>query len=139
MTVGLASTAVADAWLNTLRGGGNGSNFTAPAVQAAKLHTGDPGAAGTANASLETDRQAVEFGAPGAGGGGRQMSLSNAPSWATWDQGPETVSHLSVWDNVTDGLGAFFYSAALTTPRAVDDDDTLNLTSLTFALTPVAA
>jgi hypothetical protein len=67
------------------------------------------------------------------------MSLSNAPSWATWDQGPETISHLSVWDNVTDGLGAFFYSAALTTPRAVDDDDTLNLTSLTFALTPVAA
>jgi hypothetical protein len=136
--VGLA-TALADGWLGTLRGGGNGTNYTAPASTHAQLHTADPGAAGNTAASAETDRMAVEFGAPGAGGGGRQMSLSNAPSWATWDQGPETISHISVWDAATDGTGNFLYSAALTTPRAVDNDDTLNLTSLTFALTPIAA
>ncbi|AKJ71626.1 hypothetical protein SPI1_33 [Skermania phage SPI1] len=52
MTVGISTVAVANRMLDWLRG-------TAPATIAGlylKLHTGDPGAAGTANASAVTTR-----------------------------------------------------------------------------------
>ena len=38
-----------NAWANTIRGGGNGTNYTAPAAVYVKLHTGAPGEDGTAN------------------------------------------------------------------------------------------
>jgi len=113
---------------NALRGGGNGSSFTAPAAVYAKLHTGDPGEAGTSNAAGETTRQAVEFGAASSG----VISLSNSPSWTNVSTS-ETYSYVSLWDNVSAGncLG----SGALTSPVAVTAGDTFNLTALTYTFT----
>lgn len=113
---------------NALRGGGNGSSFTAPAAVYAKLHTGDPGEAGTSNAAGETTRQAVEFGAASSG----VISLSNSPSWTNVSTS-ETYSHVSLWDNVSAGncLG----SGALTSSVAVTAGDTFNLTALTYTFT----
>lgn len=138
MATGLAS-GLADGWLNTIRGGGAGTTFTAAAVQALKLHTnaGDPGAAGTSNASANTTRQALTMGASASGGGGRQIALSNSPTWSSWASGSETIGYFSDWDSTT--AGAFQWSAALTTPKAVANGDTLTVTSVTVALTPIAA
>lgn len=125
MTVGL-STAHAHGLINILRG----TNYTGitPYVQ---LHTGDPGAAGTANASAETERKEVTFAAPSAG-----SSTASAVSWASWDAGDETISHCSVWDAATDGN--FIQSGALAASKDVENGDTLNLT-LTASFTPIAA
>lgn len=114
-----------DAVANTLRGGGNGVSFTAPAAVYAKLHTGDPGENGTSNAAGETTRQAIESGASSGG----VISLSNAPSWTNVSTS-ETYSHISLWDHISAGncLG----SGALTTPKVVTAGDTFNLTALTY-------
>lgn len=113
---------------NALRGGGNGTSFTAPAAVYAKLHTGDPGEAGTSNAATETTRKAVEFGAASSG----VISLSNSPSW-TNVAATETYSHISLWDNISAGncLGA----GALTSSVSVTAGDTFNLTALTYTFT----
>ena len=113
---------------NALRGGGNGTSYTAPAAVYAKLHTGDPGEAGTSNAAGNTTRQAVEFGAASGG----VISLSNSPSWTAVST-TETYSHISLWDNSTAGncLGA----GALSSSVAVTAGDTFNLTALTYTFT----
>lgn len=114
-----------DAIANALRGGGNGTSFTAPAAVYAKLHTGDPGEAGTSNAATNTSRQAVTFGASSGG----VISLSNSPSWTNVST-TETYSHISLWDNSTAGncLG----SGALSSSVAVTAGDTFTLTALTY-------
>jgi hypothetical protein len=102
-----------------------GTTFTAPAVQAAKLHTADPGAAGTtAAAAGDTTRKALTFNAASAG----SMSLTSSP--AAWTNGgtSETLTHISVWDSTT--AGNFQYSAALTASQAWVSTNTFTLTSL---------
>ena len=113
---------------NALRGGGNGTSFTAPSAVYAKLHTGDPGEAGTSNAAGNTSRQAVEFGAASGG----VISLTNSPSWTNVST-TETYSHISLWDNSTAGncLGA----GALSSSVSVTAGDTFNLTALTYTFT----
>lgn len=135
MAVGL-SVALATAWLNTIRGGGNGVNITAPAVIATKLHTADPGATAVTAPSANTTRVATTFGAP-TGSGPVAIALSNSPSWASWASGSETISHVSEFDSVT--VGSFQFSGVLTTPKAVVNGDTLTLTSLSVSLAPIAA
>lgn len=130
MTVGLHATNLANKWLDML----GATAFTAPASANVKLHTGDPGSAGTANASAETTRKALTWSAASAGS---KAITATLPSWPSWSVGNETISHMSVWDNIT--AGVFLYSFALTTPRAVTNGDTLNLTSHTVSMTPVAA
>lgn len=113
---------------NALRGGGNGTSYTAPAAVYAKLHTGDPGEAGTSNAAGETTRKEVQFGAASGG----VISLSNSPSWTNVSTS-ETYSHVSLWDSSTAGncLG----SGALSSSVAVTAGDTFNLTGLTYTFT----
>jgi hypothetical protein len=111
-----------------------GTAFTAPATTAVKLHTGDPGAAGTANASANTTRPALTWSAASAGS---KAITSTLPSWASWAAGTETISHMGVWDSTT--AGNFLYSFALTASKTVTNGDTLNLTSHTISLTPIAA
>lgn len=126
MTVG-QSTAWAHPILNLLRA----TNITAPAGVYLKVHTGDPGSAGTSNASAETTRKAVTFGAPSAG-----SSAASAVSWATWSAGSETISHVSLWDASTNGT--FIQSGALAASKAVTNGDTLNVT-VTATQGPIAA
>lgn len=134
MTVGLSAVNTANAWLNTLRGGGVGTTFTAAATLYAGVHTGDPGSAGTANVSVgSTTRLAITMGAAASG----SQSLSSTPP--VWTNGgtSETLSHITVWSAAT--TGTFYYSAALTTPQAWASGNTFTLTSLTVSLTPLAA
>lgn len=130
MTVGLHAVNLANKWLDMLAG----TAFTAPSTANVKLHTGDPGSAGTSNASAETTRKALTWSAASAGS---KAIAATLPSWATWSAGSETISHISVWDNIS--AGNFLFSVALTASKSVTNGDTLNLTSLTFAFTPIAA
>jgi hypothetical protein len=106
-----------------------GSAYTAPSGLYVKLHTGDPGEAGTNNAAGETDRIAVTFGAASSG----SMSGTGSPV-AEWTNvsTTETITHFSIWDNSTAGncLG----SGALSGSVSVTAGDTLQLTALTWAL-----
>jgi hypothetical protein len=49
----------------------------------------------------------------------------------------ETISHISLHDAST--AGSFLWSVALTASKSVINGDTLSLTSLTLAFTPIAA
>lgn len=128
MTVGISTVAVADRMLDWLRG-------TAPATIAGlylKLHTGDPGAAGTANASAVTTRPQITMAAASGGA----MSLSSASGSYTMTA-TETITHVSVWDAST--AGTFLMSMALTTSRSVVNGDVLTINSVTISHTPLAA
>ncbi len=129
MTVGLSATAVANGWLDTLAG----TAYTAPAGFYVKLHTGDPGSAGTSSASAETTRKSVSWSAASAG----SKSMSGTVSWTSWAAGSETISHVSFWSAST--AGTFLGSAALTASKSVANGDTLTLSTLTVARTPIAA
>lgn len=133
MTVGFSGANTANAWLNVLRGT-SAATFTGITTLFVQLHTGDPGASGTANVSSVTTRPAVNFNAAAAG----SQTIANTPSWASWaGTNGEVVTHVSVWG--ASSAGTFYYSVALTASKTLNTGDTLNLTTLTVALTPIAA
>lgn len=92
-----------------------------------KLHIGDPGEAGTANAAGETTRKAASFGNSASG-----TATSDADLTWTNVSTSETYTHVSMWDASTAGncLG----SGALTSSKAVIAADTFVIPSgsLTF-------
>lgn len=127
MTVGLAATTLANNWLNMLRA----VAFTAPAATYIKLHTADPGVAGTTAPSAVTTRSLATFSAASGGA----IALSNSPTFTM--TATEVITHISVWDAST--AGNFLWSAALTTSKSVVNTDTLTFTTLGVSLTPIAA
>jgi hypothetical protein len=132
MAVGLSTVNLANLWLDVLRLQG----ITAKSVVAVKLHTGDPTSAGTGAPSSVTTRSTITFAAAASG----SIASNNVPSWATWaGTSPETVTHISLWDNAT--AGNFLCSLALTASKVMSTGDTLNLTSggTVISLTPLAA
>lgn len=126
MTAGLAS-AHANELLEVYRG-----TAVAGKTLYAKLHTGDPGAAGTANASAVTTRQALTFAAASGG----SMALASSPTAWTMT-GAETLTHISLWDAASGG--GFVRSVALASSKTVAAADTFTLTVCTLGWTPVAA
>jgi hypothetical protein len=126
----MSTVNLANEWLDML----GASAFTAPANTYVKLHTADPGSAGATAASANTTRVILAWAVAASGS---KAITATLPQWATWAAGSETISHISVWDNLT--AGNFLFSAALTVSKAITNGDTLNLTALTFALTPLAA
>ena len=129
MTVGLSAVNTADKLLNTI--GRSGTTFTAGSLYV-KLHTADPGASGATAASAVTTRYACTFSASSAG------SMALTSMGGTWSMtATETISHISLWDAST--AGNFMWSVALTASKSVVSGDTLSLTSLTLAFTPIAA
>jgi hypothetical protein len=132
VTAGLAPSLVSG-WLNTLRT--TGSAYPAVAGTFAQLHTGDPGAAGTANVSVgSTTRNSFTFAASASGSA---LALSAAPS--AWTNGgtSETLTHISVWTASTSGT--LLFTVALTASKAWASADTFSLTSLGAALSPQSA
>lgn len=119
MATGLSS-GYADNVLNVRRG----TSLTAFTAHL-RLHTGDPGGAGTANASAEALRKALTYGAPSTVSTNRSMTAT-AVSWTSWSAGAETISFVSEWDNLT--AGNFTSSGALASARAVVNGDTLTVT-----------
>lgn len=128
MAVGMIA-AHANAWLNML----SGTAYTAPAGSFIKLHTADPGAAAATAPSANTTRVAATWAAAAAG----SKAINNTPTWASWASGTETITHISEWDAST--VGNAIFTAVLTASKTVTNGDTLTLSSLTFALTPIAA
>lgn len=130
MAVGLAS-AIANSILNALC---RNVAWTQPAAFFVKLHTGDPGAAGTANAAGNTSRQAATFSASAAGA----ITTSADIVWTNVNTA-ETYSHLSFWDAASSGT--FLGSAALTATKlvAVGDTFTIPAGSESISITAIAA
>lgn len=104
MTVGWSSTA-GNAALTTLVG-------TYTWVQ---LHVGDPGANGTANVAVETDRVQITWGAVAAGA----VSNSTLLQWLTV-AGTEDFTHFSVW--TASSAGTFGFSGTITANAVVAGD-----------------
>lgn len=125
MTAG-ASATTANARLNVYRSTSN----TGIAVFL-KLHTGDPGAAGTTNPSAVTTRNAVTFSAASAG----SMALSSISTYSMTSS--ETITHGSLWD--ASSAGNFQESFAFTASVAVVNTTVLTVNSLTIAESPLAA
>lgn len=130
MTVGLHAANLANEWLDMLAN----SAFAEKANTYVKLHTGDPGSAGTSNASANTTRVVISW---SAASGGSKAITTTLPAWTSWASGSETISHISIWDNLT--AGNFLYSVTLTASRAVVNGDSLTLASHSIAFTPIAA
>lgn len=140
MTVGLSAVNTADAWLNVFRGGGAGSNITAPSTVYVQLHTADPAGSGTTAVSTAGSRQAITFGASAAVSTTRAITSSNAPQWTNWaGTNGEVVTHVSFWS--ASSAGTFYWSAALAASKTVGTGDTVTLTSgaTSLALSPIAA
>jgi hypothetical protein len=108
------STYFRDAVLNTLRG----TAITGITTRVS-LHTASPGLTG-ANEVVPGGnayaRQLVTFGAPGTGGGGRQVANTGAVTWTNMPG--VTVTHVGLWDALT--TGNFLYGDALTAPQVVN-------------------
>lgn len=131
MTAGFSVTNVLNGWLDALRAG---TTYTKPAANYVQIHTGDPGAAGTANASAgSTTRSALT---QGAASNGSVALTGTAPSFTNGGTS-ESISHISVWSAATGGT--FLYSVALTSAKTWGAGDVLTLNSCTVSLTPAAA
>ena len=92
-----------------------------------KLHLGDPGENGTANAAAETTREQVTFGAASAG-----AVVSSAPVTWTNVAATETITHISLWDDPTAGNALGSATLSVAAPLVAGDD--LTLTTITFTL-----
>ena len=93
----------------------------------AKLHLGDPGEAGTANAAVEATRKAVSFNAAASG----SMAASATITWTNVST-TETYTHWSLWDASTSGNN--LWNGAFNTSAAVTAGDTFQITALTLTL-----
>ncbi len=124
MAVGM-STATANSILNAI---GNATAYSLTNVYV-KLHIGDPGAAGTANAATETTRKVVSFGAASGG----SMTNDAAITW-TSITGSQDATHFSLWDDVSAGN---FVGSGTITANAYTAGDTYNVAAgaLTLSLT----
>lgn len=124
MAVGLAASVV-NGWLD-------GSFSTTNAW--VKLHTADPGSAGTtAAAAGDTTRKQATMASAAAGS---KAMTGTAGPWTNVST-TETLTHISLWTLVT--AGTFQGSAALTASQAWVNTNTFTLTGLTIAITPIAA
>lgn len=129
MTVGLHTANLANKILDHLRGG---TAWVQPSGIYLKAHTGDPGAAGTANASAVTTRSQAGFAA--AASGAIALTGTN-PSFSM--TATEVITHLSAWD--ASSAGNFLWSVALSASKSVASGDTLTITTCGLSLGALAA
>ena len=131
MTVGLAP-GIAQAMLDALC---RNVAWTQPAAFWLKLHTGDPGAVGTANAFGDTTRRQATFSATAADG---TITTSADINWTNLSAAG-TISHVSFWS--AGSGGTFLGSDDLVTPRtvALADSFTILAGDVDLSLAPVAA
>ena len=101
--------------------------WTMPTTVYVKLHTGDGGEDGTANAATNSTRKAVSWATASAG----SIASSALVEWTTVST-TETYSHWSLWDAST--AGNCLWTGALSTSAAVVAGDTFQITTLTLTL-----
>ncbi|SLE91229.1 gp34 protein [Mycobacteroides abscessus subsp. abscessus] len=105
--------------------------YTPPATVYAKMHTGDPGANGTANASSVATRYACAFAAAAAG----TISQTNTPEHTLG--ATETIVGVSFWDHPT--AGNFLWSSQAAASKSGASGDIIRINTDTLALGPLAA
>ena len=119
------SNYLANQWLDAL---GNDDTFAVAAVYV-KLHVGDPGSAGTANAATETTRKEASFAAASSG----SLASDAAITW-TNIAGSQDATHFTAWDNVS--AGNFLFSGTVTANAySAGDTFTISSSALTVSLT----
>jgi len=119
------SAYLCNAFLDAL---GNNTSYAVAQVYI-KLHTGDPGAAGTANPATETTRKSVSFGAASAGA----ITSDADISW-TNISGSQDATHFTAWDSLT--VGNFLFSGSITAnPYTAGDTYTISSGNLSASLT----
>lgn len=123
MTVG-ASATNANSLVDSITGAGGGGFL--------QFHTGDPGAAGTANSGSAT-RVAIAWPASSSG----TATQTGTATFASWTGGSVTLSHFSLW-SASSG-GTFRGSGAFAVARAVINGDSLNVSGIVVSASPVAA
>lgn len=124
MATGL-SAYLANALLDSV---GNATSFSVANVYV-KLHVGDPGANGTANAATETTRKACTFAAASGG----SISSDAAVTW-TNIAGSQDATFFTAWDNAS--AGNFLFSGTMTgNAYTAGDTFTIPSGSLTASLT----
>jgi hypothetical protein len=107
---------------------GNGTAYSAANIYI-KLHTGDPGANGTANAATETTRKEVTFASASAGA----IASDAAVTW-TNIAGSQDATFFTAWDNSS--AGNFLFSGSITGNAYIAGDTyTIPSGSLTASLT----
>lgn len=126
MAYGIHTTNFAAGLLNTVKG----SSFALLGTWI-QLHIGDPGAAGTANLSLNTTRQQATFASAASG----TIALQSPPN--SWNMtGTETIVAISIWSASTGGVP--YWTAPLTASQAVNNGDTLTLNTCSLSIGPLA-
>ena len=97
------------------------ATYTASAGFFAKLHLGDPGAAGTSNPAAETTRQSITVGSAASAGA---ISNTAAIEWTNVST-TETYTHISLW--TASSGGTFLGSDDLSSSAAVTAGDTFRI------------
>lgn len=105
----------------------NNTAFGSVANVYVKLHTGDPGDAGTSNAATETTRKEATFAAASGG----TITTDAAITW-TNVAGSEDFTHFSLWDHLTAGNCLF---TGTITANAVTAGDTFTIATGDLDLT----
>jgi hypothetical protein len=119
------SAYLGNAWMDAL---GNATSFSV-AQPYVKLHTHDPGTAGTAFPATETTRKAVSFSAASAGA----LTSDADISW-TNITGNQDATHFTCWDNLT--AGNFLFSGSIVAGAyTAGDTYTISAGNLTVSLT----
>ena len=119
------SAYLCNSWLDALA---NNTSYAVAQVYI-KLHTGNPGAEGTANAAIETTRKAASFGVAVAG-------AINSDADISWTNiaGSQDANHFTAWDNLT--AGNFLFSGAIVAGAyTAGDTYTISAGNLTVSLT----
>ena len=119
------SAYLGNSWMDAL---GNATSFSV-AQPYIKLHTNDPGTAGTASPATEVTRKAVSFSAASAGG----LTSDADVSW-TNILGNQDATHFTCWDDLT--AGNFLFSGTIVAGAySAGDTYTISAGNLTVSLT----
>jgi hypothetical protein len=125
-----ASTSVGNAIIKLFRGGGVGTNFTAPSLVWAQPHIGDPGLDGTSNQGGERTRQPIVLTAPAS----KSATLASTGTW-TNVASTEVWSYVSYHTSSNSSLGYCIGSGPITPePLSVIAAQTWSLTALTVTV-----
>jgi len=122
------STYLQDALLDHITGV---AALTSPAGVYLQLHTGDPGAAGSANVATENSREAITFGSAASG---VADSVGTPAATYTSVAATETYTHVTLWDSATPGGGNCLLvgSLSVSIPAVATTDVDISLVTATF-------
>lgn len=107
------------------------TTYTPPATIYVRGATGDPGSAGTANASAQTTRYATTWAAASGGA----IALSAMPEIVL--NATETLTGVTFWDAASGGN--FLFSAQASVSKGGVSGDIIRISAAPISLTPLAA